>query len=659
MSKRPHLKSVIPTTCGFAIVASVLIAHAQDDLPILEERAIKAAAARVEPSVVRIESIGTIDRVGDLEVGTGPTTGLIISPDGYIVASEFNFASKPESILVTIPGKGRVGAKLVATDFSRKLVLLKVEADRPLPVPEAVPSSQVRVGQWAIALGRTYEDDRANISIGVISAVGRIWSKAIQTDAKISPNNYGGPLVDISGRVFGVLTSLGPDMMQGGGSELYDSGIGFAVPLEHIQAVLPRWQKGDLKSGILGISTKGTDQFTKPVEIAVARAGSPAFKAGLRASDTIVEADGKPITRQTEFKHQLGPLYAGDHIKLAVLRGEKKERIEADVELTDSLAPYHFPFIGILPKRAVGRNPEGVFVRYVFPDSPAAAAGIELGDEIVSFAGVEIKSTSKLAEKLAEFVPDDKAAVEVRRAGKLEKLTLVLGRLSTETPEALPPAYDAERPAAKDEPKRGVVPMKIAEFPNEAFVFVPETYRAEIPHGVVAWFPSPADWKQDDIVARWKPLCEAFDLIVVAPKPKEKSEWQPADVKFARRLLDEVLKSYEIDRSRIVAHGHEGGGALAYVLAMANSDIVRGVAVVDASLPAGLKPPEINPVERLLIWSAHASKGNLSPRIAASLKLLSGANYPISEQDTGEAPRYLNAKELQELARWIDSLDRL
>ena len=66
---------------------------------------------------------------------------------------------------------------------------------------------------------------------------------------------------------------------------------------------------------------------------------------------------------------------------------------------------------------------------------------------------------------------------------------------------------------------------------------------------------------------------------------------QPFEAKFARRVLDEVMKSYEIDPARIVAHGHEGGGALAYLLAFGNLDVVRGLAVVDAPLPSDRVPP--------------------------------------------------------------------
>ena len=87
---------------------------------------------------------------------------------------------------------------------------LKVEPPQPLTVPELTPEKEVRIGQWSIAVGRTFELPQPNVSIGIVSAVRRMWGKAIQTDAKISPNNYGGPLVDLRGRVLGVLVPLSP-----------------------------------------------------------------------------------------------------------------------------------------------------------------------------------------------------------------------------------------------------------------------------------------------------------------------------------------------------------------------------------------------------------------------------------------------------------------
>ena len=180
-----------------------------------------------------------------MRFGTGPTTGLIVDPEGYIVSSAFNFSNKPTSILVRLPDGTRKPAKLVATDHVRMIVLLKIDADKPLPVCEIAPASEMRVGQWTIALGRTFEGDRPNVSVGILSAKDRIWGKAIQTDASVSPNNYGGPLVDIRGRVMGVIVPLSPESAdEVAGYEWYDSGIGFAIPADHIQKILPRIEKG-------------------------------------------------------------------------------------------------------------------------------------------------------------------------------------------------------------------------------------------------------------------------------------------------------------------------------------------------------------------------------------------------------------------------------
>ena len=151
------------------------------------------------------------------------------------------------------------------------LVLLKVDAGQPLPLPEATPEKDIQVGWWAIALGRAFDVSQPNISVGIVSAVDRLSGRAVQTDAKVSPTNYGGPLVDIRGRVMGVLSPLSPQKSgEVSGVEWYDSGIGFAVPLEHINQILPRWKEGDLKPGLVGVSLKAGDVYADAPVIAAA-----------------------------------------------------------------------------------------------------------------------------------------------------------------------------------------------------------------------------------------------------------------------------------------------------------------------------------------------------------------------------------------------------
>ena len=115
-----------------SLAACAASAIAEDALRELEQQAMRAAVERVAPSVVRIETVGGLQRVGKMLVGTAPTTGLIVSAEGHIISSAFNFVQKPDSILVTLPSGKRQAAQLVATDHSRMLVLLKVETDEPL-----------------------------------------------------------------------------------------------------------------------------------------------------------------------------------------------------------------------------------------------------------------------------------------------------------------------------------------------------------------------------------------------------------------------------------------------------------------------------------------------------------------------------------------------
>src|SRR6187401_1519943 len=163
----------------FTFLAALLVqtwpALAQDDTAEFEEQAIRAAADAVAPSVLRIETVGGLERVGKALTSTGPTTGLVVSEDGYVISSAVNFIQQPSSILVTLPSGKRATAKIVARDHARMLVLLKIATDEKLPVPVAVPRSEMAVGQSAVAMGRTFEKSGPSLSIGVISALNRIW----------------------------------------------------------------------------------------------------------------------------------------------------------------------------------------------------------------------------------------------------------------------------------------------------------------------------------------------------------------------------------------------------------------------------------------------------------------------------------------------------
>src|SRR5215471_17373696 len=88
--------------------------------------------------------------------------------------------------------------------------------------------------------------------------------------------------------------------------------------------------------------------------------------------------------------------------------------------------------------------------------------------------------------------------------------------------------------------------------PNNCIAYVPETYHSQIPHGLVVWLHPSGGLKPDDLIKRWKPLCEANDLILLAPKSAESGRWQRTELEFIRKAIDDVVKKYNIDPARVV-----------------------------------------------------------------------------------------------------------
>ena len=269
--------------CALAALTLLAPLARADDLGDLRDQAIKSAVAQVAPCVVQIETQGGTDMVRGaggamIRHGLGPTSGLVVSPDGFIISSAFNFANKPTTIDVSVPGKKqRYPAKVIATDQTRMLTLLKID-ENGLPLPTPAPKAEMKIGQTCLALGRTLPDaidDPPSVSSGILSAIGRIWGKAVQTDARISPANYGGPLIDLHGRVLGVVVPASPYAEgQTAGFEMYDSGLGFAIPLEDVNAILPRLKEGaDLKRGVFGVNIQTQDPVRHQADRFDRRAG--------------------------------------------------------------------------------------------------------------------------------------------------------------------------------------------------------------------------------------------------------------------------------------------------------------------------------------------------------------------------------------------------
>ncbi|HIN54238.1 MAG TPA: serine protease [Planctomycetes bacterium] len=142
---------------------------AQDDLLAQEERALQQAVAQVAASVVQIEVLGGLETGND-----GPVSGLAVSNDGFILSSAVNFPPAFTSILVSTPSGKRAAATLISHDYNRNLVLLKVNTTEQYTTASPVPHAEVIVGQWSVALGKTYSREVVNQSLGIVSATNRI-----------------------------------------------------------------------------------------------------------------------------------------------------------------------------------------------------------------------------------------------------------------------------------------------------------------------------------------------------------------------------------------------------------------------------------------------------------------------------------------------------
>ena len=625
----------------------------EPDLIDLEEKAQQAAAETVAPSVVRIETFAGLERKGRLTLGDAPTTGLVVSEDGYIISSAFNFISKPDSILVTLHDGRRLAAREIARDHSRKLVLLKVDSDSKLPVPHAVAKSDMVPGQWAIALGRTFDPKQVNLSIGIISATGRIWDKAVQTDAKISPSNYGGPLVNLRGEVFGVLVPLAP---QGGtevaGAEWYDSGIGFAVPLIDIFAKLEQLKSGqDLQRGIMGITLKGSDLYGGKAEVAVCQRNSPADLAGIKVGDQITRINDMPIDRQAHLKHALGPLYAGDLVRVTLRRGE--EELSVDIVLVEKLPPHEHPFLGIMP----ARTSEECVVQSVVPDSPAAKAGMQDGDQIMKLDDEEIKSSDDLRNKLDTNLPGDTVVIVAKRAEEEIKFECVLAKLPTDMVETDPRLSEFDTPA--EESQRGIVEVKLPEESRECFAYVPEDYDSRLPHGLVVWLLPPGPFDKAKLTADWDELARKHDLIILAPRPEDSQRWERTEIAFVRKTIEQVAKTYTVDVNRTAVSGRKSGGAMAFLTGITNRDIVRGIAMADAVVPFGIPLPETEPLKRLAFLLTTSADYELKPSVEKLVADLTERKFPVTRDENDTKATDDDDATRETIARWVDSLDRI
>jgi serine protease Do len=233
-------------------------------------------------------------------------SGIIISPDGYILTAN-HVVDGMDEIKVAIPdSKKEYAAKVVGADPPTDVAVLKIDATG-LPAITLGDSDQLEVGDVVLAIGNPFEVGQS-VTMGIVSALGRNGRDIgmpsasysiqdfIQTDAAINPGNSGGALVDAEGRLIGINTQIKSSSM---GNE----GIGFAVPINLARSVMERLiSGGTVTRGYLGVSLESltpglAESFNLPDQngalVSEVLPGSPAQKAGIESGDVIVEFNGK------------------------------------------------------------------------------------------------------------------------------------------------------------------------------------------------------------------------------------------------------------------------------------------------------------------------------------------------------------------------------
>jgi S1-C subfamily serine protease/predicted esterase len=691
------------------------------DVNDLTEKAMKAAAAKAAPFVCKIETAGGRETVGGggpgggpgIRKGVGPTSGLIIDPEGYVITSSFNFANKPSDIFVTVPGRDRKVAKVVANDTSRMLTLLKVDFN-DLKVPEVYPKAEISVGQWTLSMGRALDPETTKVpgySKGIVSAVGRIWGKAIQTDAKVSPINYGGPLIALDGRIMGVLVPASP---QGDGEtagvEWYDSGIGFAIPLEDVLKVVPRLKDGkDIGRGVLGFNPKEPDEeYNVPITIGTVASDSAALKLGLKPGDIITAIDGKPIPHYSALRHTLGPKYEGDTIDLVITRDGKEMKFDK-VVLGSANTAFAQPFFGILPIR--DDPAPGVEVRYVYAQSPAEAAGLKAGDRIMK-VGLVLNTRGGAGNpppteitggriQLAQVVRGTPVGAELqltvkrKETGKDETIKLRVGALNEELPDKLPmpstvgkalekpkapapggrpggrprgnqpgedpkPMEDEKKGDDKDEIAKGLLTDQVNKTnAREYWMYVPDNYDQNKSYGVIIWLHSTGKGGRDakDMKKIWEDYCDDANFIIIGPKSK-KNEWAASETEEVVQTIKTALKPYTIDPGRVIVHGMGLGGQMGLYMAFNARDLIRGVAVSGAALPGQAK--DNLPNQPLSFFLIAGDKDPLLKEIKDTNEKLKSKRFPLIYRELKDfGKEYIDQKTLNELCVWLDSLDRI
>ena len=415
-------------------------------------------AREANPAVVNIRSFQSVEDTGGLSYTPSEQTpddryqypgqdknkphaeqnvgsGVIISPDGYIITNAHVVVDSTD-IKVKLSDSREFAAKLIGADTKTDIAVLKIEGKGPLPVVKLGDSSNLQIGQWAIAIGNPFGLDHT-VTVGVVSAVGRAdvgvvqYENFIQTDASINPGNSGGPLLNSAGEVIGINTAI----MSSG------QGISFSIPVNMVKDIAKVLiEKGKVVRGWLGV---GIQSVTPDVAAAMGARpglgvlvnrvfkGSPAEVAHIELGDIILSYDGKPMSEARQLQNAVASTLVGKVVEIRIIRQAKERSIRIKIEeMTEAEEPEkqekpEVETVGqlwltvrpITGAAAEGVAPGGVVVVDVEGGSPAEKAGMDVGDIIVSVGLTKINGVKEFKKAAARLKKGQPVALLVVRGG--------------------------------------------------------------------------------------------------------------------------------------------------------------------------------------------------------------------------------------------------
>lgn len=269
-------------------------------------------------------------------------SGVCVSSDGYIVTNN-HVINNSENVEVTLYDKRSYPAKVVATDPSVDIALLKIDADN-LPYLSFGNSDDLRLGEWVLAVGNPF-NLTSTVTAGIVSAKARniginspfSIESFIQTDAAVNPGNSGGALVNVHGELVGINTAIASQT----GSYV---GYSFAVPSNIVKKVVSDFIKyGEVQRAYLGVNILPVDQdlakeknlaTTQGVYVQGVYDNGSAKDAGIQAGDVIVAINNNAVKDIPQLQEQIGQFEPGQRVSISVLRGTKE--ITTDIILKNT-----------------------------------------------------------------------------------------------------------------------------------------------------------------------------------------------------------------------------------------------------------------------------------------------------------------------------------